>query len=50
MGEARRTILVKSAQMQKLNHHFHGDNVLDAVNISHFSNSLVYDPFNLIEQ
>ncbi|MBU2561470.1 MAG: hypothetical protein KKD17_04170 [Nanoarchaeota archaeon] len=50
MGEARRTILVKSAQMQKMNHQFHGDNVMDAVNIIHFSGSLEYDPFNLLEE
>lgn len=50
MGEARRTILMKSAQMQKMNHQFHGDNVMDAMNIVHFSDSLVYNPFNLLEE
>jgi len=51
MGEARHTILVKSAQMQRINHYFQHDQMMDTVNIIHFAEpDLVPDYFKLLEQ
>jgi hypothetical protein len=50
MGEARHNILVKSAQMQKMNHRFQGKQMLDTVNIFHFSESIEYDYFQLMRK
>jgi hypothetical protein len=50
MGGARHTILVKSKQMQKMSRHHHGSQMLDAVNILHFSDSLQHDYFRLLKK
>lgn len=49
MRGARQTILVKADQMLKMNRHFQHGQVLDAVSIEHFSESLVYDYFKLLK-
>jgi hypothetical protein len=40
MGEAKHNILTKFSQQQRINHHFQGEQVFDAVNINHFSESI----------
>ncbi|MBW2968109.1 hypothetical protein KY362_06500 [Candidatus Woesearchaeota archaeon] len=49
MGEARHNILVKAAQMQKMNHHFQGDQLLDTVNLLHFSEALSHESYRLMK-
>ena len=50
MGEARHNILVKSAQQQKMNYYFHNKQMLDTVNITHFSDSFDFDYFSLLRR
>ncbi|MBW2964786.1 hypothetical protein KY363_04970 [Candidatus Woesearchaeota archaeon] len=49
MRGARQTILVKAEQMQRMNRQFLHGQVMDAVSIEHFSESLVYDYFRLLK-
>ncbi|MFC1741981.1 hypothetical protein ACFL3V_05585 [Nanoarchaeota archaeon] len=50
MKGARQTILIKAEQMMKMNHHFQGKQMMDTININHFSHSLEYDYFHLLKR
>jgi len=51
MGEARHNILVKSAQMQRMNNHFYGKQMFDTINLLHFSEeSLSNNPFTYLKR
>jgi hypothetical protein len=41
--KTKHNILTKFAQQQQINYHFQGKQVLDALNITHFSDSLTED-------
>ncbi len=43
MGGAKYNILVKFTQQQRMNDHFYGKTMLDALSLLHFSDSLSYE-------
>ncbi|MBW2997547.1 hypothetical protein KY349_04370 [Candidatus Woesearchaeota archaeon] len=50
MGEARHNILTKFSQQQRMNRSFQGKQMLDAVNLIHFSEPLVQDSWLLLKR